>query len=167
MELVGIFQFIPLEFNTQNIHMAFGAELNRLIEASKYTIADFAAYTGVDVQRIYKWKQKDTNPKAADAQKIERAFSMTLTEFMELDKIPDFHIVPRETSLNIPEATSDLPSKQTQALINSYMKGKILKAIDKEVKALKDEIRDIKAEVRGCKQDIRDLKAQLSKRNAG
>lgn len=72
--------------------------------------------------------------------------------------------VSRETKSN---EKSELPSKQTQDLINSFMKSKIIGSINDELEVVKADMRDVKAELRGCKEDIRDLKAQLAKSKAG
>lgn len=68
--------------------MAIGAEIKRLRKASRMTAKDFETLTGIDMQRMYKWEQRDIDPKNEDIIKIQDAFGLPIEEITKLDKFP-------------------------------------------------------------------------------
>jgi transcriptional regulator with XRE-family HTH domain len=72
--------------------MGIGKELKRIRENSRLTAGQLAALTGVDVDRLRKWEQKDLNPKLEDARKLEKFFKVGLDKLNTIDKVPESSI---------------------------------------------------------------------------
>lgn len=69
--------------------MATGAQLKRIREANNLSAQQLAGLTGVDLERLKKWEQRDQNPRAEDAEKLLSFFGVkALTDLEEVSKVP-------------------------------------------------------------------------------
>jgi transcriptional regulator with XRE-family HTH domain len=68
--------------------MAFGKEIKRIKETHKYSAKKMADILGVDVERLRKWMQKDSDPRDGDVAKIEENTGFELSQFSEIERLP-------------------------------------------------------------------------------
>lgn len=73
--------------------MAFGKELKRLREASKFSAQQVADDLKISAHKLRKWEERDIDPTPSDQKRIEQSYKMSLEELVRLDKLPSVEIV--------------------------------------------------------------------------